>query len=530
MQTIQLSLSPEQAADDNAIRTEIAKTLSVDATDISSFRIVRKSIDARGRRPVVILQLNVFVGEQPDRYAYFNTFDYHDVTNAKEVIVVGSGPAGLFAALRLIELGLRPIIVERGKTVDNRTIDVDRIYRNEELNEESNICFGEGGAGTFSDGKLFSRSKKSGKTGRILEIFHRHGAQDGILYDAHPHIGTDVLQSVVANIRKTILQCGGEMLFSAKVIDILLQGDRVTGVRLADNRTLNSDYVVLATGHSARDIYRILTEKRIAVEAKGFAMGVRVEHPQELIDKIQYKGYKNDFLPAASYNLTAQFSDRGVYSFCMCPGGMIVPSATERRGVVVNGMSNSQRNSPFANSGIVVQLHPKDLSDFHQYGELCGLYFQQHLEHLAYVNNGGQNQKAPAQRLDDFVKGKLSGEINQSSYLPGTVSSPMHFWLPSPIGEALREGFKIFDRKMSGFVTSQAVALGVESRTSSPVRIPRHRDTLQHTQIAGLYPCGEGAGYSGGITSSAIDGERVAEQIKLDTINNRDAHTRKHFT
>ena len=530
MTELQLTLSPEQSADNQFIKKQIAKNLDIETNDISEFKIIRKSIDARGRIPLVIMQLRVFINENTDKHIYQEPFNYRNVSNKKEVIIIGAGPAGLFAALRLIELGFCPIIVERGKNVKERKVDVANISKNKELNEDSNLCFGEGGAGTFSDGKLFSRSKKSGKTGRILEIFHRHGAQDEILYDAHPHIGTDILQSVVENIRNTILQCGGEMLFSAKVTDILLQGDRVIGVRLAENRTLNSDYVVLATGHSARDIYRILTEKRIAVEAKGFAMGVRVEHPQELIDKIQYKGYKNDFLPAASYNLTAQFSDRGVYSFCMCPGGMIVPSATERRGVVVNGMSNSQRNSPFANSGIGVQLHPKDLSDFHQYGELCGLYFQQHLEHLAYVNNGGQNQKAPAQPLDDFVKGKLSGEINQSSYLPGTVSSPMHFWLSSPIGEALRAGFKIFDRKMRGFVTSQAVVLGVESRTSSPVRIPRHRDTLQHTQIAGLYPCGEGAGYSGGITSSAIDGERVAEQIKLDTINNRDEHTRKHFT
>lgn len=519
MTELQLTLSPEQAADNHFIKTKIAKTLNIGIEHITSFRILRKSIDARGRFPLIIVQLAVFIDEAENDYIYRNKFNYQNVANRKEIIVVGSGPAGLFAALRLIELGFCPIVIERGKNVHERKIDVANINRNKELNEESNLCFGEGGAGTFSDGKLYSRSNKRGNIGRILEIFHLHGAQDEILYDAHPHIGTDVLSVVVENIRNTIIDCGGQILFGTKVVDILIDNDSVKGVKLADNRTLNSDYVILATGHSAHDIYQMLHEKQIAIEAKGFAMGVRVEHPQELIDKIQYKGYKNKFLPAASYNLASQVNGRGVYSFCMCPGGMIVPSATEHKQVVVNGMSASHRNSPYANSGIVVELHHQDFTEFHQYGELCGLYFQRQLENLAYVNNGGQNNKAPAQRLDDFVKGKLSANLNQSSYLPGIISSPMHFWLPELIRKSLQEGFKQFDKKMKGFITSEAVILGVESRTSSPVRIPRNKDTLQHIRIKGLYPCGEGAGYSGGITSSAMDGERVAEQIKFDSMS-----------
>lgn len=515
MTELQLTLSPEQSADNQFIKKQIAKNFDIETNDISEFKIIRKSIDARGRIPLVIMQLRVFINENTDKHIYQEPFNYRNVSNKKEVIIIGAGPTGLFAALRLIELGFCPIIVERGKNVKERKVDVANISKNKELNEESNLCFGEGGAGTFSDGKLYSRSNKRGNTNRIIEIFHYHGAKDEILYEAHPHIGTDILSVVVTNIRKTILECGGQILFSAKVTDILIENGKAKGVRLADNRVLKSDFVILATGHSARDIYRLLQEKNIAIQAKGFAMGVRVEHPQELINHIQYKGYKSEFLPAASYNLTSQVDGRGVYSFCMCPGGMIVPSATERGQVVVNGMSSSARNSQFANSGIVVELHPKDFTEFHQYGELCGVYFQQQLEHLAYASNGGQNQKAPAQRLTDFIRGRLSADIHKSSYLPGIVSSPIHFWLPKLIGDSLREGFRVFDKKMKGFVTSEAIILGVESRTSSPVRIPRHKDTLQHTQIQGFYPCGEGAGYSGGITSSAIDGQRVAEQISL---------------
>ena len=517
MQEVQLILSPEQAFDNDYIKRKISEKIGATINDISGFKIVKKSIDARSRFPLVILQLRAFVNEQPE-YKYENTFNYRDVSKKEEVVIVGAGPAGLFAALRLIELGFCPIILERGKNVHERKIDIANISRNKELNEDSNFCYGEGGAGTFSDGKLYSRSTKRGNIRRIIEIFHYHGAQDEILYEAQPHIGTDRLPVVVSNISKTITDCGGKLLFNSKVVDILIDKDRVTGVKLADNLIIRSKNVILAAGHSAKDIYEILQAKNIALQAKGFAVGVRVEHSQDFINDVQYKGNKSRFLPSASYSLTTQINGRGVYSFCMCPGGIIVPSATEHNHIVINGMSSSTRNSPFANAGIVVELHPEDLKDFHKYGEMCGLYFQRNLENLAFVNNGGNNQQAPAQRLDDFVKGKLSTSLPKCSYLPGVISSPMHFWLPDLISKRLQEGFKDFNKKIKGFVTSDALVAGVETRTSSPVRIPRN-DNLQHIQIKGLYPCGEGAGYSGGITSSAIDGERAAEQIKLTVMN-----------
>ena len=514
MTEVQLTLSPEQSHDEAFIKTKIAKTLGINRSDISSYSIIRKSIDARGRYPLVLMKFRVFMGET-ESLSYQNTFSYQNVEGKKEVFIIGSGPAGLFAALRLIELGFCPVIIERGKQVSERKKDVAQISRNQPIQEDSNLCFGEGGAGTFSDGKLYSRSSKRGNIGRILEIFHRHGAQDEILYESHPHIGTDILARVIEHIRNTIIECGGKFLFETKVVDIIIENSAVVGLVLADGSQLRGDTVVLATGHSARDIYQMLYKKGISIEAKGFALGVRVEHPQELINEIQYKGYKNEFLPSASYTLTSQTEGRGVYSFCMCPGGVIVPAATEREQVVVNGMSSSHRGSAFANSGIVVELHPKDFPQFAQYGELCGLYFQQYVEHLAYTNNGLRNNAAPAQRLTDFVRGKLSSDLPKASYQPGVISSPMHFWLPELIRKPLQKGFSIFDKKMKGFLTNEAQILGVESRTSSPVRIPRDRQTLQHTQIRGLYPCGEGAGYAGGITSSAMDGERVAEQIAL---------------
>jgi uncharacterized FAD-dependent dehydrogenase len=403
--------------------------------------------------------------------------------------------------------------LERGKNIHERKKDIAQLNKNQSLNENSNYCFGEGGAGTFSDGKLFSRSKKRGNTQRILEIFHYHGAQDEILYEAHPHIGTDKLPQVVENMRKTITDCGGQVIFNAKVIDLLINNTKIEGVKIENGEIFRSKAVILATGHSARDIYQLLDNKKIMLQSKGFAVGVRVEHPQALIDEIQYSHKKNKFLPAASYNLVNQVEGRGVYSFCMCPGGIIVPSATEQKQVVVNGMSSSKRNSHFANSGIVVEIKPEDLVDYQQFGKLAGLHFQQYLENLAFVNNGGRFQTAPAQRLDDFVRLKLSADLPESSYLPQIISSPMHFWLPKIVGQRLRSGFKLFDKKMKGFITSEAVILGVETRTSSPIRIIRDNETLQHPQIHGLYPCGEGAGYSGGITSSAIDGERAAEVI-----------------
>ncbi|MFI3297027.1 MAG: NAD(P)/FAD-dependent oxidoreductase [bacterium] len=514
MQELQLSLSPKEAADDATLKSIIAKKLSVNSSEISHIHTIKKSIDSRGAFPIVLLRLQIYINESFD-YQYQNEIKYKNVANSNDnVIVVGAGPAGLFAALRLLELGIKPIVLERGKDVSDRKIDIAQLNRNVSLNIESNYCFGEGGAGTFSDGKLFTRSKKRGNSQRIFEIFHYHGAQDEILYEAHPHIGTDILPKVIKNMRQQIIDCGGEIYFSTCVDSFVVEDDNIKGVKCRDGKLFESDNVILASGHSARDIYRQLHSQGIAIEAKGFAMGVRVEHPQTLIDSIQYHcRERNEFLPAASYSLVSQVDGRGVYSFCMCPGGHIVPSATENNQIVVNGMSASRRNSPFANSGIVVEIQPEDLKEYEQYGELRGLEFQSDLERMTYNNNGGLGQVAPAQRLGDFVKGRLSMDLPESSYLPGLISSPLHFWLPEHIGKRLREGFKAFDRKMKGFVTNDAIVVGVESRSSSPVRIPRNSETMEHVTVHGLYPAGEGSGYSGGITSSAIDGENCANKI-----------------
>ncbi len=510
---LQLVLSPKQAADDKQLTTIVRSKLRCNASDNVAFRVVRKSIDARSREPRVNLSLEVFVNEPPTTQ-YENEFHYQNVASATPIIVVGSGPAGLFAALRLIELGYKPVVLERGKEVSARKRDIALQNRNQAFDNESNYCFGEGGAGTFSDGKLYTRSKKRGNIRRILEIFHQHGAQDSILYEAHPHIGTDRLPVVIKAMRQTICDCGGEVVFGAKVSDLIIEKDTMKGVKTDDGNTYNGAAVVLATGHSARDVYALLQQKHIAVEAKGFAMGVRVEHPQALIDQIQYHSTKrNEYLPAASYNIVNQIDGRGVYSFCMCPGGHIVPASTERGAIVVNGMSAAARNSPFANSGIVVEIRPEDLTAFHRHGELCGLEFQKHLEQLAFENNGGGLQTAPAQRLTDFVNGRISQSLPKCSYLPGVVSSPMHAWMPEIVGARLRKGFRSFDRYMRGFLSLEAVVVGVESRSSSPIRIPRDADTCQHIHVKGLYPCGEGSGYAGGITSSAMDGCLVAEKI-----------------
>jgi uncharacterized FAD-dependent dehydrogenase len=512
--TLQLTLTPEQAAIETKLKATIAGRLEIDPKRIKSIRIERKNIDARSRFPKVNLSVRVFVDEQAtiNKPDYFN---FHDVSDCKPVIVVGAGPAGLFAALRLIELNLKPIVLERGKDVSERKKDIAQLNRNVALNEESNYCFGEGGAGTFSDGKLYTRSKKKGNIQRILDIFHYHGAQDEVLYEAHPHIGTDRLPEVIKNIRQTIIRSGGEVRFESKLTDLIIEDNQVKGVVINEKDALKSEAVILATGHSAHDIYELLHTKNIALEAKGFAMGVRVEHPQSLIDRIQYScKERGEYLPAASYNLVTQVDGRGVYSFCMCPGGHIVPASTNKGELVVNGMSASKRNSPYANSGIVVEIRPEDLPDSYQeFGTLAGLHFQQDVERLAFTNNGGQGQMAPAQRLRDFVQGKLSPDLPECSYLPGIISSPMHFWLPEFIGKRLQEGFKHFDRKMKGFVTNEAVVVGVESRSSSPVRIPRNAETLEHIEIGGLFPCGEGAGYAGGINSSAMDGENCAERV-----------------
>ncbi len=505
----QLQLSPAQANSLDGIRLILSKNLKVSINELSKLVIVRKSIDARRGKIKVNLVVRVL---DDDKGLEMNRpcFNYQNVEGKPEVIVVGAGPAGLFAALKLIELGLKPIILEQGKQVAERKRDVAMLNRNLTLIPESNYAFGEGGAGTFSDGKLYTRSNKRGDISRILWVLHNHGAQDEILYEAHPHIGTNILPRVVSSIRKTILEFGGEIIFNAKVSKLITSNGSVTGVQLSDGSSFRAKAVILATGHSARDIYHSLHQQGIAIESKPFAMGVRVEHPQELIDRIQYHGIKRgDLLPAASYNLVQQVDGRGVYSFCMCPGGYIVPAMTGEDEIVVNGMSPSSRGSKWANSGIVVEIQ---LSDFKNSSPLAGLELQASLENTAYqqVNKG---IVAPAQRLTDFVIGNASSTLPACSYFPGVSSSRLDEWLPKNISNRLRQGFRAFDNKMKGFLTQEALVVGVESRTSSPVRIPRDPKTMQHIQIEGLFPSGEGAGYAGGIVSSAMDGERSAEAL-----------------
>lgn len=508
---IVLNLAPAEAADDDYCIARAAKALDISADDIAGLRLVRRSIDARHRNVTVQLTFDVFVGEEP-KEEELNLPGYAPVGNARPVIVVGAGPGGLFAALRLIELGLRPIVLERGKDVSSRKRDLAILNRNEGLNTESNYSFGEGGAGTFSDGKLFTRSTKRGSVRKILEVFCHHGADFDILVDAHPHIGTDKLPEVIKAMRETIIECGGEVRFNAKVTQLLTSADCVKGVELADGTKVEADAVILATGHSARDVYEMLLRQGVAMEQKTWAMGVRVEHPQELIDQIQYHSPegRGKYLPAASYSMVAQVEGRGVYSFCMCPGGFIVPAMTEQGQQVVNGMSPSHRGSPFANSGIVVEIRPEDIGEYANEGVLGGLKYQAELERLAFIN-GGRGVVAPAQGLADFVKGRLSYDLPECSYIPGVVSSPLHFWLPENIGARLRKGFAEFDRHAHGFVTNDALVVGVESRTSSPLRVVRDAETMQSVSLAGLFPCGEGAGYAGGIVSSGVDGELCAE-------------------
>jgi uncharacterized FAD-dependent dehydrogenase len=508
---IQLVTNPQTATDADLLRRDLAKRLEIPVIDIQHVRILKKSIDARNRDVKINLSLQVFIGEQPQKNSF--QFQYRNVSDKTPVHIVGTGPAGLFAALKLIELGLKPILLERGTDVSSRKRDIALISREHIINPESNYCFGEGGAGTFSDGKLFTRSTKRGDNSRVLQMFHLHGADESILYESHPHIGTDKLPEIIKNIRKTILDCGGEVHFNARVDEITVENDHLKSIVLKDGTKIETKALVLATGHSAREIYNMLHLQGIELEAKTFAMGVRVEHPQELIDSIQYhRKDRGEYLPAASYNLVTQVEERGVYSFCMCPGGYIVPSATLPDQVVVNGMSASRRHTPFANSGIVVEIRPEDLSDYSEHGVLAGLHFQMHLEQMARQNSSS-GQHAPAQRLSDFVKNRISGSLPESSYTPGLVTSPLHLWLPEHIGSRLQKGFMAFDKKMHGFVTSEAYIAGVESRTSSPVRIPRNPETMQHIRIKGLFPCGEGAGYAGGIASSALDGENAAVKV-----------------
>ena len=488
-----------------------ARKLGVNPKEISGIKVLRKSIDARKKETFFNYKVAVYINESaPEKSEY--TFNYKDVSNAKEIHIVGFGPAGMYAALRCIELGYKPIVLERGKNVQERRRDIKAINQDHVVNEDSNYCFGEGGAGTYSDGKLYTRSLKRGDVRRIFENLVFHGATEQILIDAHPHIGTNKLPKIIQNIRETILNFGGEIHFNTRVIDFIIKNNKLQAIQLQDGNEMTVNSVILATGHSARDIYELLHKKNIALKAKSFAMGVRVEHPQEIIDSIQYScdGDRDELLPAAAYSLVQQVNNRGVYSFCMCPGGFIVPAATAEGEVVVNGMSPSRRNNKFANSGIVVEINiDKDIPKYDQFGPLKGLEYQKNLERLAFTS-GARNQTAPAQRLVDFVEGNLSPTLNETSYQPGLNSAPMHSLLPKLIGSRLRKGFEAFGRKMHGYYTNEANIVGVESRTSSPVNIPR-KENLEHPEIEGLFPCGEGGGYAGGIVSAAMDGERCAE-------------------
>ena len=515
---IQINLNPAAAADEVAVKKIAASLAGIEPAAVSALRVIKRSVDARKKNIRVNLTVEVFSGEDSVIPA-ISPFIPIDVTLRQEVIIIGAGPAGLFAALRLIELGLRPVILERGRDVSSRKKDIARISREQIVDSDSNYCFGEGGAGTYSDGKLYTRSKKRGDNTRVLELLCLHGANENIMYEAHPHLGTDKLPGIIAKIRKSILDAGGQFILEKKVIDFLIEGDSIAGVVTSDNEKFKSPYVILATGHSARDIYDICRNRGVELEMKPFAMGVRVEHPQELIDKIQYHGNsRGEFLPASTYNLAKQIDGRGVYSFCMCPGGFIVPAATSQEEVVVNGMSPSERNSLYANSGIVVEIKPEDLIKYNSFGVMAGLEFQKEIEREAW-KNGGHTQRAPAQRLADFVAGDNSVSLPKVSYFPGVTSSPLHSWLPKSIGRRLRDGFRLFGHLMNGYLTNEAVVLGVESRTSSPLRIPRDPEKLHHIRISGLYPCGEGSGYAGGIVSSAVDGMRTAEAIDLSVRN-----------
>lgn len=507
---LQIRLSLEEEAQEGALKKKTANHLGVSPKNIR-LKVLRKSVDARKPAIVFNYKLVVYTNEDyPEQTAY--NFEYQDVSNAIPVHIVGFGPAGMWAALRCLELGFKPIVLERGKNVQERRRDLKAINQDHEVNEDSNYCFGEGGAGTYSDGKLYTRSLKRGDVRRIFESLVHHGATEQILIDAHPHIGTNKLPKIVQGIRETIQKYGGEVYFNVKVTDFIINDNILKSIILNNKNEMDVQRVILATGHSARDIFYLLASKKIALKAKSFAMGVRVEHPQHIIDSIQYHcdGARNEILPAASYSLVHQVKNRGVYSFCMCPGGFIVPAATAPGEVVVNGMSPSKRNNQFANSGIVVEINvDEDIPKYDKFGALKGLEYQKNLERLAFTS-GGRTQAAPAQRLTDFVKGNLSHDLNSTSYQPGLQSAPLHSLLPKLIGSRLRQGFDAFGKKMKGYYTSEANIIGVESRTSSPVTIPRN-ENLEHPEIKGLFPCGEGGGYAGGIVSAAMDGERCAE-------------------
>lgn len=534
----QIRILPEQAASEEGIKRYLSKEKGIDVRTLNQVRVLKRSIDARQRTIYVNLKVRAYINEFAQDDQYIHT-EYPDVSSRPRVVVVGEGPGGLFASLRLIELGYRPVVLERGKDVRERKKDLSNITKTQKVDVESNYCFGEGGAGAYSDGKLYTRSKKRGSVDKILNVFCQHGANTNILADAHPHIGTDKLPRVIENMRNTILQCGGEVHFQTKMTSFIIDGDKVIGVEAVNLQTgAEETYrgpVILATGHSARDVYRYLAASRIEIEAKGIAVGVRLEHPAHLIDQIQYhnKNGRGKYLPAAEYSFVTQVDGRGVYSFCMCPGGFVIPAATGPQQLVVNGMSPSNRGTAWSNSGMVVETHPEDVASFVQEHQailqsdaslsssaeeevlspdspLTMMHFQQIVEKQCW-QQGNMKQTAPAQRMADFVNNRLSYDLPKSSYAPGLISSPLHFWMPSFVSKRLQEGFKTFGKNAHGFLTNEATLIAMETRTSSPVRILRDRDTLQHVRLQGLFPCGEGAGYAGGIVSAGVDGERCAE-------------------
>lgn len=542
IQEYQLRILPEQAASEQSLKQYISREKGLDIRTIHAVRVLKKSIDARQRTIFVNVKAQVFINEEPAEKEFIET-EYRNVEGRPQVIVVGAGPGGLFAALRLIERGLRPIVVERGKNVRDRKLDLARISRDHKVDAESNYSFGEGGAGAYSDGKLYTRSKKRGSVEKILNVFCQHGASTAILSDAHPHIGTDKLPRVIENMRNTILSCGGEVHFQTRMDRLIIENNRVVGIETNNGKTFRGP-VILATGHSARDVYRWLYRNGVQIEAKGLAVGVRLEHPSQLIDQIQYhnKNGRGKYLPAAEYSFVQQVDGRGVYSFCMCPGGFVVPAASGPHQLVVNGMSPSNRGGRWSNSGMVVEIRPEDLlhpdlqvqageliegsaeaetealiAESQSHSDSAGqphvlsmMRFQEKLEQLCW-QQGNMRQTAPAQRMMDFTRKKLSYDLPETSYSPGLVSSPLHFWMPKFVGERLSQGFQLFGKSSRGFLTNEAVMIAVETRTSAPVRIVRDAETLQHVTVEGLFPCGEGAGYAGGIVSAGIDGERCAD-------------------
>lgn len=519
IQEYQLRLLPEQAVNEQTIIRHVAREKGIDARTVKAVRVLKRGIDARQRTIYINLSVRVFINEMPPKDD-FPPISYRPVEGRPQVIVVGAGPGGLFAALRLIELGLRPLVVERGKDVHTRRQDIARISREHKVDPESNYSFGEGGAGAYSDGKLFTRSKKRGDAEKILRVFCQHGASRSILSDVHPHIGTDKLPLVIENMRKTIIACGGEVRFETCMEALIIRGERVEGIVTRQGEELMGP-VILATGHSARDVFRWLATHGVTLEAKGLAVGVRLEHPAQLIDQIRYHNPhgRGKYLPAAEYSFVTQVEGRGVYSFCMCPGGFVVPAATGPEQVVVNGMSPSNRGGRWSNSGMVVEIHPEDVvaeklvpEEVKADDPLVMMHFQEKLERECWLA-GGMRQTAPAQRMTDFTRRKLSFDLPDTSYSPGVISAPLHFCMPPFVTTRLMQGFKQFDRVSRGFLTQEALMIGMETRTSSPVRIVRDRETLQHISLRGLFPCGEGAGYAGGIVSAAMDGERCAEAV-----------------